>query len=105
MNEQIISQIVAGDINVLYNLLQTEKDNSKELHKAYNLLKYGKTIKYHIKWFIEGLFEIRDRTGEVLFQNTIYKLEDWWDEEEERAAYARKVLLEYYDNDTPYEGR
>ena len=104
--EQIISEIIEGDLQVLYNLLETVKNDSEELKKAYKKVKEGIGIKYHIEWNLKGYHEIRERQGIVILNSQQYELEEWWDEEENRRSIAREALLEYYmEEEQRYERR
>lgn len=101
--ETILQEIIQGDLQILYNLLETV---SEEIPQAYKDVKYGIKIKYHIQNNLQKIVEIRERQKIAILDGKIYPLEEWWEEEEERRKTARKALLEYYTQDQkPYKSR
>lgn len=103
--DTILGEVIEGDLQTLFNLLESVSDDSRELKEVYQKFKYGINIIYHIEWNLKGLHEIRERQGTVLLKGKTYPIEEWWDEEEARRKIARKTLMEYYEDDSPYEAR
>lgn len=105
-DDTIIQEIIQGDLQTLYNLLEAIKEDTPELQEAYRKAKHGITIRYHIMHNLKKNYLDRSRSNEIQLGDTLYPLEAWWDEEENRRAIMRKALLEHYTEDEkPYEGR
>lgn len=105
-NETVLQEIITGDLQVLYNLLEKDKDETPELAATYKKVKYGIKIKYHIQHLLQKNYTDRSRSNEIQLGTTIYPLEAWWDEEEARRSTARKALYDHYNQEQkPYEGR
>lgn len=104
-NDTILAEIVNADLQTLFNLMEAVKEENKELEEAYDKLKYGINIPYHIEWNLREIHETRERQGTVILKGKIYDIEEWWDEEEERRTIARRALMNYYNNNSPYEAR
>lgn len=104
-DEAIIKEILEGDLQTLYNMIEMIKDENQELQETYEKAKHGIRIKYNINYNLKGLAQIRDREKRVIVDGKTYPLEEWWDEEENRKSLLRNTLYEYHTDTKPYRGR
>lgn len=101
----IMQDIIQGDLQTLWNILSKDKHQTPQLTQAYNKVKNGIKLNYHIEWNLRELHNVRARAQEIELNGTIYNIEDWWDEEKAREDIARQALEEHYGNNDVYEGR
>lgn len=99
MNDEILAQIVEGDLQTLWNLLCVYKDEARVLNDCYLKVKNGIHIDFHINHLLQKNQTERVRSGEVWLLGNSYAIEEFWEEEEARATAARKALLEHFDTD------
>lgn len=106
MNDELIQQVITGNMEVLWNLLGIYKEHDGNIKEAYERFKNGLKIKYHINYNLKKKYNERPRSQEVELNGNVYSDIDWWEEEDARKELARNALMEYLTaDDKPWEDR
>lgn len=105
MTNEIQQSIIEGGLQTLWNILSKDKHLTPQLRTAYEKVKWGTQLRYHIEWNLRKLYNERARAQEIELNGTIYPIEAWWDEEKTREDIARQALEEHYMDNNVYEGR
>ncbi len=102
---EIISMDIA-DLWATYLLMKQMNLIKKKYLKDEHLIKQGTKIKVDIRYFINKWYETIPTQNLIIVQNYgDKKLDEFYDEIDERNAILRKTIIENLDNDSATEGR
>lgn len=106
LNPENEMEIFKMGIGELWNLFQTICLTEHEYKDVWmTTVKYGIKHKFHINYLINGMFTEKPKVGEIILHDgTNIKIEDFWDEKDEREAIMRNIALAHLADDDIFKG-
>ena len=100
LKEGFVQEVLNGSINSIYKnfrllRLDVDPEDKEYIDIVYKDVKYGIRLKFDILYVLEDMYTIKEKGGFVVLKGNAYKLEEFWEEMENREDLMRKALYEF----------
>lgn len=103
--ETLLEVVAHGDMQVLWKHLRMLADEYVEINELMRDVKYGVSLRFNINHYIKDNFVVKAKSGLVLIDKKTYKLEEFWDEMDNRESLARKIIYKYMEDEEALKPR
>lgn len=107
--QELAEKISEANPEWLWNQFNLLQDTLNDYQKQYNLIRYGiniTTFEIYDLWRPESkALRVHPKRQAISIHGKLYKLTDYWTEEQDRINLMRKILNENLSEDAPIEPR